>query len=204
MSAKNLSVELSRLKTFSKPKQSLEQHPTTGDIAGHIIWEASLLGWIKEKEVVDLGAGTGILGIGCLLMGAKKCVFVEKDTNAISILKENLSRTTESYEIKDYEIIHSDIRTMSSMKAGLVIMNPPFGTRRKGEDTLFLDKAAQISDRIITFHKTETLDYIKKRIESLKYKILRSYDLNFPLSNTMDHHRKKTQKILVSCLLLER
>ena len=49
-----------------------------------------MAGNIKGRKVADLGAGTGLLGIGAGLLGASEVLFVEKDENAIKILKQNL------------------------------------------------------------------------------------------------------------------
>jgi hypothetical protein len=59
----------SELKTFGKPKRSLEQYMTpTADALtiGYIIQS-----YIEGKSMADLGAGTGMLGITCLLAGAQ-------------------------------------------------------------------------------------------------------------------------------------
>ena len=45
---------------------------------------------IEGRKVLDLFAGTGQLGIECLSRGAESAVFVDKDRDAIRIVKENL------------------------------------------------------------------------------------------------------------------
>ena len=47
---------------------------------------------IINSEILDLYSGTGSFGIECISRGAKKVTFVEKDENAISILKKNLDK----------------------------------------------------------------------------------------------------------------
>ena len=71
MTKTQLAVELSRLKTFQKPKMYLEQYPTDSEIAADMLWSADMQGDIEGKVIADLGAGTGILGIGALILGAK-------------------------------------------------------------------------------------------------------------------------------------
>jgi 16S rRNA (guanine(966)-N(2))-methyltransferase RsmD len=44
----------------------------------------------QGKDILDLFAGTGSLGIEALSRGARRAVFVEKDPLSISIIKENL------------------------------------------------------------------------------------------------------------------
>lgn len=48
---------------------------------------------ISEALFLDLFAGTGAVGIEALSRGAKQCVFIEKDTHAAAIIKENLFLT---------------------------------------------------------------------------------------------------------------
>lgn len=43
----------------------------------------------KDTEVLDLGCGSGILSIAALLLGAKSCVGVDIDENAVRTAREN-------------------------------------------------------------------------------------------------------------------
>lgn len=45
---------------------------------------------IEGRQVLDLFAGTGQLGIECLSRGAAGAVFVDRDRNAVRIVKDNL------------------------------------------------------------------------------------------------------------------
>ena len=48
---------------------------------------------VMEATILDLFAGTGSVGIEALSRGAKQAVFVEKNSNAIKTIKENLEIT---------------------------------------------------------------------------------------------------------------
>ena len=87
-----LAIILSKLKVFDAPELESEQYPTDSETAAEVIWNAYLNGDIEGKNVADFGAGTGILGAGCLLLGAKSVYFVEHDEKAANILKENMKR----------------------------------------------------------------------------------------------------------------
>lgn len=204
MTQKTLAVELSRLKTFKNASTKLEQYSTDSDVAAELIWSANNLNLIKNKKIIDLGAGTGILGIGCLLMGAKQVVFLEKDEAAIKILEENLSKIKKEYEITGkIQILHDDVQTCQE-EADLVIQNPPFGTKNKNMDTIFLEAAMRAAPHIITMHKESTDKYIQNFINENKYKILRKYSFKYPLKKTMPQHKQKIEYINVSGWLLER
>lgn len=201
MSKKTLAVELSKLGTFNDPDQSLEQYPTDSEIAAEALWTANMHGWINEKIIADFGAGTGILGIGCLLLGANKVFFVEKDKKAIKVLKQNLAQISKEYDVKEFEIIHSDIEDFDE-KTDLVVMNPPFGTITKGSDIEFLEKAMTITSKILSFHKTNTSPHISKFLKENKLAITEKVDTSFPLKKSLSHHKKRVERIEVTFWLV--
>ena len=71
-SKSSLAIILSKLKLFSKPQLNLEQYPTDSEIAAEVLWNAHMNDDLDNKVVADLGCGTGILGIGALLLHSKK------------------------------------------------------------------------------------------------------------------------------------
>jgi len=194
MTKRQLAISLSKLDVFSSPNISMEQYPTDSNIAAEVLWFADLIGDIEDKIIADLGAGTGILGIGCLIMGAKKVIFIEKDATAVEVLKKNL----ELLKHKNYEIINDDIDAFND-KVELVVQNPPFGTKETHADTIFLDKATQVSKTIYTFHKAETKDYINKYISDKGFRTTNYFEFDFPLKKSMKQHKKKVEKIRVGC-----
>lgn len=206
MSKQTLAFELSKFKVFNDANHNLEQYSTDSEIAASILWDAQMQGWINGKSVIDFGAGTGILGIGCILLGAKKVVFVEIDQRSIDLLKENLEMLKANFDISsDISIIKSDIKNIdgnSLETADLVVQNPPFGTKEKNMDSLFLEKAMLLSKRIITMHKTITKQFIDEFAERQGFQQFRYYAFNYPLKMTMPQHRKKIEYIKVSCWLL--
>lgn len=48
---------------------------------------------IEGRRVLDLFAGSGQLGIEALSRGASGCVFVDKNTDAVRIIRQNLQHT---------------------------------------------------------------------------------------------------------------
>mgnify|MGYP002628748734 CR=1 FL=1 len=195
MSKSNLAVMLSKLRTFDNPKSELEQYPTDSEVAAEILWFAHLNNDIYDKTVADLGAGTGTLGIGCLLLGAKKVYFIEKDPEAIEILKENIK--TQDFD-GEYEIINSDIRSFHE-DVDLVVENPPFGTQEDHADKLFLERAVTITNTVYTYHKLSTEAFIHSFTKSHSFKITHFFKLKFPLKKTMKHHKKQIEYIDVGC-----
>lgn len=71
-----------------KTPENYEIRPTTDNVKESVF---NIIQFdIEGRRVLDLFAGTGQLGIGCLSRGAESAVFVDKDRAAVQIVKENL------------------------------------------------------------------------------------------------------------------
>ena len=90
MKKSKLAIILSKFETFKEPKAELEQYPFDGQSASEMLWNACQLGDIEGKKIGDLGCGTGILGIGALLLGAKFVYFIDKSEGAVLAAKSLL------------------------------------------------------------------------------------------------------------------
>jgi putative methylase len=197
MTKKELSILLSRLRLFENPDVALEQHPTDSEVAGDALWLAYMQGDIDGKVVADLGCGTGILGLGALLLGAKKAYLVDVDAGAIELAMLNKqfleqktsSRLDAAFSVGDVNIFDEKVDT--------VIMNPPFGTKNKNIDTAFLLKAMSIASIIYSFHKASTKSFIDRLISESDFKATHYQEYDFPLKMSMSHHTKKIEKIRV-------
>ncbi|MFC1728223.1 METTL5 family protein [Nanoarchaeota archaeon] len=198
MSKSEIAIELSKLQGFEEAKAREEQYVTDPEIAGEVLWFAKMNGDIEDKQIADLGAGTGYLGIGSLLLGAKFVWLVEKDQDAVKILKENLDKF--EYE-GQFEILGTEISNFTH-KCDVVIQNPPFGTKEAHADKEFLEKAFEIAPIIYTFHKTSTKGFVEAISKDHNYKITHQLDFDFPIKATMDFHEKRIEKIKVSCFRL--
>ena len=204
VSKKDLAIVLSLLERFSAPKINLEQYATDGEIAATILWDAFMQGNIKNKVVADLGCGTGVLGIGCLLLGAKKVYFVDCDEISIALLHKNLKMAYDSYEIPGtYEIEYRNVDGFFQ-EVDIVVQNPPFGTQEKHADKMFLEKAFSIAKVVYSFHKTATKSFVSAIALDYGFRIKQTADFSFPLKKTMQQHTKKVEMIEVSCFWMER
>ncbi len=193
---KQFSILLSKLKPFFS-NIKLEQYTTNSQIASEWLWNASDLNDIKGN-VLDAGCGNGILGIGCLILGAEKVVFVDVDEKAKEIVKENIASVEKKLNIKfDYEIIIRDIQNIQG-DFDLVIQNPPFGTKIKHHDKVFLEKAFQLSDLVYSMHKTSTDVFLQAITKDFNYEITHKWDYKFLLPNKYEHHKKEKEYIFVS------
>ena len=204
-SKSRLAIELSKLKVFDSPNERLEQYPTESEFAAEILWFSSMKNEISEKVIVDLGCGTGILGIGALLLDAKKVIFVDIDDKALEIAKENVSLVDKSL-INKCVFIKSDVKEFifTDDKIDLVLQNPPFGTRRKHADVEFLVTAMEISSLFYSFHKLETRQFIDDYVNRKGFKITHDWNFDWPIKMALSHHKKKIQRIRVGCFRIEK
>ena len=196
-SKKELAVRLSMVKGFENPEMREEQYMTPSEIASEILWNACFRGHIERKVIVDLGCGTGILGIGCMLLGAKKVYFVEKDSKALEICRENVKSILGKPENEEY--IEGSIEKFNT-KVDTALCNPPFGTKKRHADAEFLKKALETAKVSYSFHKSSTIPYLKKIAENNGFSLAEKFDFEFMLWNTMGHHTRKRHYIEVSCL----
>lgn len=202
---KSFAVELSKLKVFLKPKEKLEQYSTDSEVAAVVLWDAALRGDIEGKNVIDLGAGTGILGLGALLLGAKKVTFVDIDNDALNIAKENYETIKKDFDIENAEVnfLNLDVENLEK-KAEVVVQNPPFGIKDEHADKKFLEKAFTIAPVIYSIHMLESKKFIESISADFRYEITAFEELSFPLKQTLKHHTKKIHRIMVGTWRLEK
>ncbi|KYK26036.1 hypothetical protein AYK26_01150 [Euryarchaeota archaeon SM23-78] len=188
---------LSKLKVFEEPCIRLEQYPTDPEIAGETLWFAHMQGDIKDKVIADLGSGTGILGLGALVLGAKKAFLIDIDTKAMELAMKNKAFLEQETGLElDASFTAGDIEVFDA-QADIVIMNPPFGTKNQKIDTVFLLKAMSIAKVIYSFHKASTKEYIDKLVKDNGFTTTHYNEYDFPIKQSMAQHKKKIERIKV-------
>lgn len=196
-SKKEVAKILSRLEGFKENDAQLEQYSTESEIASEVLWFLYMNNEIEGKTICDLGCGNGILGIGCLLLGAKKVYFVDKDENALETAKRNYKNLFDKKGV----FVLKDAKDFSK-KVDLVIENPPFGVQKKGADRDFLDTGMKISDKIYSFHKIESYEFLKKYCDGFFVKKL--FEFNFVLRKTMKFHKQEKHFVKVGFFKIEK
>ncbi len=203
ISKSRLAIILSGLKGFSEPKVRQEQYLIDSEIAALMLWNAYLLDDIEKKVIADLGCGTGILGIGALLLGAKHVFFVDSDKNALEIAKKNILKVkSEGYKLGKAGFMGKDIGKLR-IKADVVVQNPPFGTKIRHNDIFFLEKALETAPIVYSFHKSETKAFLERFSAKKNAKITHVWEFKFPLKATFSFHRRQIHRINVSCFRFE-
>lgn len=217
---RELAVFLSKLNTFNNPNIHLEQYPSDSEVAAILLWRADLNGDILNRNIIDLGAGTGILGIGALLLGAKSVTFVDISPKLKGEIEANLEILKDNWEIDidgKWNFICKDIKDLNKIDINnadadkhkadsdeqsadslVAVINPPFGTRNKHIDKIFLEKAFQLTSNIYSMHKTSTKVFIEAFCRDNNIDISWFEDTSFPIKKSMEQHKKKIERILVT------
>lgn len=188
-----LASELSRLEGFKNPVIELEQYVTPPELAADILWTAHLQGDLDGK-VVDLGAGTGILGIGAALLGAK-VTLVEKDQDALDRAEKN----AEGLGV-DVELVSGDVEDYEE-EFETVLMNPPFSVHSEQLET-FLSTASQ-ADAVYTLANSgskEVQDYLES--EGFQVSEVETYTIGLPA--TYGFHTEETRETEVLLVVARR
>jgi len=182
ISKKALAIELSKVKFSVDKKIHLEQYDTESELAATILWKAYMNGSIEGKKVVDLGCGSGIFGIGALLLGASKVYFLDIDKDALDLAKDNVGDF-------DAEFILGDVSEFD-VDADTVLMNPPFGVQLRKADKVFLEKAFEVGSEIYSLHKIESEGFISKISSENGFEVVSVDKLLFLLKKSYDFHKK--------------
>ena len=192
-----MEMKLQQLSGFQKPKARLEQYATPAKIAADILYIAHGFGDVQDKKVIDLGCGTGIFSIGACMLDANEITGIDIDEDAINIAMENANNTKcqVNYDCMAVEEISGEWNTC--------IMNPPFGSQTKHADLPFLDKALEVSKIIYSLHNSETLPFLRKRIEGAGRILDFEKNYKFEIPYTFQFHRKEKMNVDVTLLRIE-
>lgn len=199
-----LAITLSKLEDFTNPDPSKEQYITDSETASQMLWGAFMQGDIKDKIVVDLGSGTGVLGLGALLLDAKWVIMVELDKKALEAARRNYDRLKQQFGLgNNITFINSDISAYSK-DVDTVIENPPFGVQNEHADRPFLLKAFDIGKAVYSLHKIESRGFIEGLAKEKGFHTTHLWRYSLPLKKTMDFHTHKIERVAVGCFRLEK
>ncbi|KAG6599459.1 rRNA N6-adenosine-methyltransferase METTL5, partial [Cucurbita argyrosperma subsp. sororia] len=161
MKLKQLESFLGEIQQFSNPKVELEQYPTGPHIASRMLYTAeNSFGDVSGKIVADLGCGCGTLGAAAALLGAEHVTGIDIDPESLEIASSNAE-----YLELEMDLVQCDVKNLvlRGQVFDTIVMNPPFGTRRKGADMEFLSAALKLASKAVySLHKTSTRDHIKR------------------------------------------
>lgn len=115
--------------------------------------------------VLDLFAGTGILGIEALSRGAEAAVFIDKSDQSIKIINKNL--TLCGYEDR-CRVLKRDITKGSAFESltggiDLVFIDPPYGKGIIPPVLMMLSRCGILSERAFVMTESSKNDLLPER-----------------------------------------
>ena len=195
---KHLEMKLQSIPSHPNPKVNLEQYSTPSVIASDLIWNAVSLGDIENKNILDLGCGSGIFTIASALMGANVACGVDVDEDSVQLAR----MTSQKLDLDSVNFILSDVNDFNCrFDVDTVIQNPPFGSQRKaksGQDLNFVKKAVEINPEVLfSFHMASTEEFLLKFYQDCNLNITHIFRYNFPIPKLYDFHSKEKQNVNV-------
>ena len=149
-------------------------------------------GDIEGRSIVDLGAGTGVLGIGALILGAQ-VTFVEVDPDAIVVLERNLS----GYE--GYSIVEADASSCVG-SFDTAVMNPPFGAQERHADKRFLLAAMKLARVVYSIHNANSTRFLASFFKDHSWRSTIIAERSLSLPSVYGHHSKpRFEQAVVVC-----
>jgi len=122
---------------------------------------------------------------------------IDIDPQSLELAQENSA----DLEL-DIDLVWSDIKNLNlkGFLVDTVVMNPPFGTRKKGADMEFLSMGLKVaSQAVYSLHKTSTREHIKKAalrdFGAVSAEVL--CELRYDLPQSYKFHKKREVDIAV-------
>lgn len=190
---KHLEMAIQKVPKHPNPKVDLEQYSTPATIAADLLWNAYSLGDIADKEVMDLGCGTGIFAIASKLLGAASAIGVDIDKDSIDLASSYCG---------DVNFICSDICDLENdFDVDTIFQNPPFGSQKnakKGADLKFISKAIELSPKVLySFHMASTEEFLISYFEKNDLEITHIFRYNFSIPKIYEFHTRESANVEV-------
>ena len=202
---------LQQTEGFSNPNIKLEQYCIDAKSAVDIVFFAGVeFNDIKNRLILDLGAGTGRLSIACAYLQANYVLSVDIDFSALRILKNNISKYGLEAIISPIcsDINHFELFRNATPEGFFIttIMNPPFGVQKKTADRSFLAKAFSISHVVYSIHlaNPNVHQFISTYIKKYNWAIDYVFPYHLKLNKTYKFHKQKTKSISVNIYRFKR
>lgn len=131
---------------------------------------------ISEKYVLDLFAGSGQMGLECISRGAKRCIFVENDKDALKIVTDNVKACNfEGFS----DIIKKDavdfLKNYRGEPFSLVFLDPPYASDLGDKVLNILSERKLLTDDCIVVYECDISTSPKEKYKDFILDDLRIY-----------------------------
>ncbi|MHA2223918.1 MAG: METTL5 family protein [Candidatus Hodarchaeales archaeon] len=187
---------VNKIDSFKSPKLQLEQYTLPSDLIALILILAA--SDLNKHNVVDLGCGTGRITLPVKKFFSPRVLGVDVDFKVI----KHLERLREQHNL-DVDLLISPVEFLEtfnwSNKFHTTIMNPPFGTKRRKLDLVFLKQALKYSKSVISIHKSnpDTRTLVKQLGKQFGKKVQVLASILFPQDPIFHFHFKARHLVRV-------
>jgi putative methylase len=202
MRLNELERALEGVEGFPAPSPRLEQYQTPPALAARLLYHASLRGDIIDRQVCDLGCGTGILSIGAALLGAATVTGVETDRHALAVARRNATNFEASISFISGDVADPDLLTGIGA-CDTVVMNPPFGAQKAHADRPFIDAGLILAPVIYGIFNAGSRHFLERYLED-RAVIEEIIGGLLPIRRTFSFHKKDVREIPVEIMVIRR
>ncbi|MCK5535049.1 16S rRNA (guanine(966)-N(2))-methyltransferase RsmD [bacterium] len=125
--------------------------------------------YIKDSYFLDLYGGVGSVGVEALSRGARKAVFVENDSDCISLIKENLAKCgfEDKAEIYQGDVLGGLAFLLSEEKFDLVFVGPPYNLNLLEKTIKIIDETKILKGKGLVIGQHHFKEVIPQKIGNL-------------------------------------
>ena len=129
---------------------------------------------LKKSNILDLYAGTGSFGLECISREAGNVYFVEKEKEAIKILKKNIEKLNVEKVSNIYPIdVINFINKNPNQKFDLIFIDPPFNEKNIKNiiELIFIKQLLKKNGILIIHRNKNTIDHMPKNFDKIEERI---------------------------------
>ena len=108
---------------------------------------------IPNSVVLDLFAGSGALGLEAISNGAKKCYLIDKNIEAIKIIKENSQNIDENLKIMNID--YKKFLKNTEEKFDIIFLDPPYKENQMDKSLRIIEERNLLNDKGIVICEYE-------------------------------------------------
>lgn len=150
--------------------------PTSDKVKGSVF--NILADYIADRDVLDIFAGTGSLGIEALSRGARSAVFMDKSPDSCAVIKDNLAHTklADLADVYCVDYVNGIERlSKDDRKFDLIFIDPPYNKNFIQEALKLMSRNDIMKDNSIIITEHSASDHLPdgcgrlKAVDSRKY-----------------------------------